>query len=327
MESATPDTARAFWITQAKTGEIRPEALAPMAPGQLTVRTLFTGISRGTEMLVFEGLVPASQHQGMRCPFQAGEFSFPIKYGYALVGKVEAGPAALLGQTVFCLWPHQDRLLVAADAVVPVPPQVPAARAILAANMETALNGVWDAEIAPGDRVCVIGAGVIGLLVTWIAARIPAVAVTVVDPDAGKAAVARSLGGVFHTAPDEEGDFDVVVHASGNPAGLQTALRVAGDEATIVELSWFGNRQVELALGEAFHSRRLTIRSSQVGRIPPRRRPRWTHRRRLETALALLADDGLDCLIDGESSFFELPAVMRSLADGSRSGLCHRVRY
>lgn len=327
MASVQPATARAFWVTAARNGEIREELLPQPGPGQVRLRTLFTGLSRGTEMLVFRGDVPASQHTRMRCPFQAGDFSFPIKYGYALVGRVEVGPDALAGRDVFCLWPHQDHLIVAAEAVITLPENVPAARGVLAANMETALNGIWDAAIGPGDRVCVVGGGVVGLLVTYLAARIPGVAVTVVDPDAGKAKATTALGGAFCTAAGDAGDFDIVVHASGNPDGLETALTVAGVEATIIELSWFGGRRVSLPLGEAFHSRRLTIRSSQVGQIPPGRRPRWTHRRRLETAIALLADDRLDCLISDETPFDELPRLMRSLADGTRSGLCHRICY
>lgn len=327
MATVQPATARAFWVTAANSGEIRVGSLPRLAHGQVHLRTLYSGLSRGTETLVFRGEVPVSQYAVMRCPFQAGAFPFPVKYGYALVGRVEAGPDALLGRAVFCLWPHQDHVIVAADAVIALPDCVPPGRGVLAANMETALNGIWDASIGPGDRVCVIGAGVVGLLVTYLAGRIPGVAVTVIDPDAGKASATVALGGAFRTTPDDTGDFDVVVHASGNPAGLETALSLAGVEATILELSWFGSRCATLPLGEAFHSRRLTLRSSQVGQLPPAHRPRWTHRRRLETAIALLADDRLDCLISDETPFTELPRLMRSLADGTASGLCHRIRY
>lgn len=327
MATLQPVVAQAFWVTGPKSGEIREEILPERTPDQVRIRTRYSGISRGSEALVYQGMVPKSQHAVMRCPFQAGDFPFPIKYGYALAGEVEAGPADLLGRSVFCLWPHQDRLVVASGAVIPLPDDVPPGRAVLAANMETALNGVWDAAIGPGDRVCVVGAGVVGLLVTFLAASVPGVDVAVIDPDPGKATVAAMLGGTFRTAAGDAGDFDVVVHASGNPAGLDTALALAGNEALVVELSWFGSRRAEISLGEAFHSRRLTIRSSQVGQLPPQRRPRWTHRRRLETAVAMLGDDRLDCLISGESTFAELPEVMRSLADGSRSGLCHRIRY
>lgn len=323
--------ARAFWTVGPAKGEIRPASLLASLPagppGSLLVRTLYTGVSRGTETLVFQGRVPASQSELMRCPFQEGAFPYPVKYGYALVGIVEEGPDGLAGQTVFCLHPHQDRLVIAADAVVPVPHSVPPGRAVLAANMETALNGVWDAELGPGDRVCVIGAGVIGLLVTWLAAQIPGVTVTVIDTDPQKQPTAEALGGRFVEEISDETGFDAVIHASGNPAGLITALTIAGFEATITELSWFGTAAAVLPLGEAFHSQRLTLRASQVGQVSPRRRPRWSHRRRLQTALALLTDPRLDLLIDGESAFAALPGVMRSLADGSLPALCHRIRF
>jgi hypothetical protein len=328
MTDAASRHAQAFWITAPGHGELRPAVLPVRAQDKALVRTLFSGISRGTETLVFSGRVPASQYGVMRCPFQEGDFPGPVKYGYSAVGLVEAGPPALAGRLVFCLHPHQDRFVVAADALTPLPAGLPAARAVLAANMETALNAVWDAGIGPGDRVAVVGAGAVGLLASWLAAGIPGVSVRVIDPDSGKAAVAHALGASFITAPSAGDDvFDVVLHASGNPAGLAAALSLAGCEATVVELSWFGTEPVTLPLGENFHSRRLVLRSSQVGRIPPSRQPRWTYVRRRAAALSLLADPRLDCLITGESAFAQLPETMRRLAEGSLPALCHRIRY
>lgn len=328
MSDTERECAQAFWITAPWVGELRPVVLPVPGPDDAIVRTLFTGISRGTETLVFSGRVPASQYALMRCPFQEGDFPAPVKYGYSAVGVVESGPAALIGARVFCLHPHQNRFVVAAEALTPVPDGVPAERAVLAANMETALNAVWDAGIGPGDRVAVLGAGVIGLLVGWLAAGIPGVSVSMFDPDASKATIARTLAGVFATAaaPDDR-DFDVVVHASGNPMALAVALSIAGCEATVLELSWFGTEPVTLPLGENFHSRRLNIRSSQVGLVSPSRRPRWTYARRRAAALALLADPVLDGLISGESGFADMPETMRRLAEGSRPALCHRIRY
>jgi hypothetical protein len=321
------ERARAFWVTGASTGEIREDALPPSGADDVVVETLFSGISRGTETLVFRGGVPESQYAAMRCPFQAGEFPWPVKYGYAAVGRVADGPAALRGRCVFALHPHQTRFIVPASAAIPLPDGVPPGRAVLAANMETALNGIWDAGIGPADRVCVLGAGVVGLLSAWLAADMPGVGVTLVDPDAGKAAAAKALGLTLRTDADGLADFDVVVHASGNPDGLRTGIAVAGFEATVLEMSWFGDREVRLPLGETFHSRRLTLRSSQVGAVSPGRRARWTHRRRLQAALALLADDRLDALISGESAFESLPDTMQDLATGALPALCHRIRY
>jgi 2-desacetyl-2-hydroxyethyl bacteriochlorophyllide A dehydrogenase len=319
--------ARAFWITGPGQGEVRQRPLPAPAAGEVLIESLFSGISRGTELLVYRNEVPASEVERMRCPFQEGRFPSPVKYGYALVGRVAAGPADLVGHTVFVLHPHQDRIVVPAAAVVPVPDRVPAARAVLAANMETALNGVWDGDIAIGERVCVVGGGVVGLLIARLCSRIPGVTVDLVDPDPGKIAPATALGLRCSTAVPPSGDYDRVFHASGAPDGLATALAVAGFEAVIVEMSWFGTKPVTLPLGEAFHARRLAIVSSQVGSVAARRRSRWTHRRRLEAALALLDDDRLDALISGESSFEHLPEAMAALADGRLAALCHRVRY
>jgi 2-desacetyl-2-hydroxyethyl bacteriochlorophyllide A dehydrogenase len=318
---------RAFWIEEGSQGSIRAVHLPAPGPDNVVVETLFSGISRGTETLVFLHRVPPSQYAAMRCPFQDGEFPAPVKYGYNAVGRVVHGPEELLDHMVFVLHPHQTRFVVPASAALPIPPNVPPGRAVLTANMETALNGLWDAEIIAGDRVCVIGAGVVGLLTGWLAARTAGVSVLVIDIDPAKARAAARLELPFRSDADGVGDFEVIMHASGNPAGLRTALAIAAFEARIIEMSWFGDREVSLPLGEAFHSRRLTIHSSQVGAVAAPRRAGWTHRRRLELALRLLADDRLDALISGESPFSSLPEVMRDLTSGTLPGLCHRIRY
>ncbi|GAA0603112.1 zinc-binding alcohol dehydrogenase [Caenispirillum bisanense] len=326
-----PINATAFWTTAPGQGELRPEPLPP-APGEgeALVRTLFTAISRGTEATVFHGRVPASQQTAMRAPFQAGEFPFPVKYGYCAVGVVEAGPADLLGRAGFCLHPHQDRFVVPAAALVPLPPSLPPERAVLAANMETAVNALWDAPPCVGDRVVVLGAGVVGCLVARLAAQVPGVRVTLADPAPGRRAVAERLGLSFCPPQEAPGDADLVVEASGNPAALETALALAGTEATVLCLSWYGDAAVTLPLGEAFHSRRLRLLSSQVGAVAPARRPRRSHADRLATALHLLAaDPALDALISGEDAFADLPRVMPRLLAPEAAGsvLCHRIRY
>jgi threonine dehydrogenase-like Zn-dependent dehydrogenase len=250
-----------------------------------------------------------------------------VKYGYASVGRVDAAASELHGRLVFVLHPHQTRYVVPATAVHVLPVDVPPSRAVLAANLETAINGLWDARPHVGDRICVVGAGTVGCLVAWLAARIHGCEVQLVDVNPGRARVASALDVGFATPADVSHDADVVVHASGSPEGLALALTVAGVEATIVEMSWFGDRVVSLSLGGAFHSRRLTIVSSQVGRVAPAQRPRWDSRRRLRLALALLADASLDVLVTGESPFDDLPAVMASLAQAPGDTLCHRIRY
>ncbi|SSC68576.1 unnamed protein product [Ciceribacter selenitireducens ATCC BAA-1503] len=292
----------------------------------MIVRMLFSGVSRGTENLVFNGRVPTSEFERMRGPHMGGEFPFPVKYGYSAVGQVESGNASLLGRTVFCLHPHQDVFTVGETAVTVLPDGLPSARAVLTANMETALNIVWDAGILPGDRVVVFGAGVVGALVAYLASRIAGTEVLLIDRNPARRALAASLGLDFASGDEVTGEFDVAVNASGSAEALARAIELAGQEARVVEASWHGDRPVSLPLGGAFHARRLSIVSSQVGSVPPSRRARWTYARRLAKALDLLRDDRLDVLISGETRFADLekayPAI---LADPET--LCHRIHY
>jgi 2-desacetyl-2-hydroxyethyl bacteriochlorophyllide A dehydrogenase len=321
------DETQAFWIAAPGRGEIRSETLRSPSPDEVVVLTLFSGISRGTEALVFQGHVPATEYQRMRAPFQQGDFPAPIKYGYASVGRVESGPRELHDRVVFALYPHQTRYVVDAASVYVVPTSIPPARAVLAANLETAINGLWDARPQIGDRVVVVGAGAVGCLIAWLAGRIPGCDVELVDINPARAAVARALG-VRFSKPDEASEgADLVVHASGSPAGLELALRVAAFEATIVEMSWYGDRAVPVPLGQAFHARRLTLKSSQVGSVAAPQRARWNARRRMELALSLLTDSALDALVTGESDFADMPDVMARLATDPGNTICHRIRY
>ena len=320
-------TAHAFWIREPGFGELRGEALRTPGPDEVLVRTRYSGVSRGTEALVFRGGVPVSQHAAMRAPFQDGEFPGPVKYGYLNVGRVERGPAELVDRTVFCLYPHQDRYVVPAAAVTPVPAAVPAGRAVLAGAVETAVNALWDAGPLVGDRIAVIGGGTVGCCVARLLSGLPAARVQLVDADPARERVAAALGVAFRT-PETAADYcDLVLHVSANPAGLARALQLVGDEGTVVELSWYGDRTVALPLGEAFHARRLTIRSSQVGAVSPARRARRSHADRMAVALELLADPAFDALVTGESAFAELPEIMPRLASGELPALCHRIVY
>jgi NADPH:quinone reductase-like Zn-dependent oxidoreductase len=319
--------ARAYWLEAPGRGALRSEILPPLRDGEVLVRARASAISRGTEALVFQGRVPPSQYAAMRCPFQAGDFPAPVKYGYASVGVIEEGPHGLVGRRSFALHPHQDFYIMPATAARLVPANVPDERATLAANMETAVNGLWDGAPRPGDRIAVIGAGVVGCLVAALAARSPGARVTLVDIDPARAGIAAALGCAFAAPDDAPEECDLVFHASGAPAGLGTALRIAGFEATIVELSFYGDRPVTLPLGEAFHARRLRIVSSQVGAVAPARRARWSRERRLDLALSLLDDLAFDRLISGASEFADLPATMARLAEAPRGALCHIIRY
>lgn len=318
----------ACWLAEPGRAELRNEELPEAGPGQVRVRTLHSGISRGTETLVFRGEVPASEHDRMRAPFQAGDFPAPVKYGYCSVGVVEQGPPELQGRAVFCLYPHQTRYVVPAGAVHPLPASVPPARAVLAANLETAVNALWDAAPRVGDRIAVVGGGTLGLLVAWLAARLPGCQVQVVDTQPARAAVAGRLGADFALPDAARPEADLVIHASGQAEGLATALRLAAFEATVLELSWYGERAVTVPLGGAFHARRLVLRSSQVGQVASAQRARWSHARRMALALSLLADPALDVLVSGATPFPELPALLARLAaPGEDAALCHRIDY
>ena len=321
------ETAHAFWLRAPGHGEIRPVTLPEPGRGDVVVRTVRSGVSRGTETLVFRGGVPPDQYAAMRAPFQEGDFPGPVKYGYLSVGAVEHGPTELRGRTIFCLYPHQTAYVVPSGAVSVVPEDVPPARAVLAGTVETAINALWDAAPLVGDRVTVVGAGMVGCCVARLLSRIPAVQVTLVDVDAGRAGVAATLGADFALPSGAEDGRDLVVHTSATAAGLQLSLDLLAPEGTVIDLSWYGDAPVSLSLGSAFHVGRLGIRSSQVGTVSPARSARRTTADRMALSLDLLRDPAFDALVTEQSRFQELPAVMARLAAGSLPALCHTITY
>jgi NADPH:quinone reductase-like Zn-dependent oxidoreductase len=317
--------ARALWHVKPGKAEFRTERLPPLRPGEARVTTEFSAISRGTERLVASGTVPESEWQRMRAPGQTGSFSFPVKYGYSAVGTVTAGPEDLLGRHVFALHPHQNVFQTAAADLLPIPPAIPARRAVLAANMETALNAHWDAGTGPSDRVLIVGAGIVGLLVGYIARRIAGANVTVLDVDTGRARYAEALG-IRFTGPGEIPPANqIVFHTSATAAGLQTAIEACAFEGSVIELSWYGTNPVTVNLGDAFHSQRLKFMSSQVGHVAANRRSQITRRERLQRAIALLDDPALDVLIENDIAFADLPDAFPQIM--SSSGLPPIVRY
>jgi hypothetical protein len=321
------EKAQALWYVGPGRAEIRLERLGALAHGSVRVRALYGAISRGTEALIAAGRVPVSEYRRMRGPFMSGNFPFPVKYGYATVGRVEAGPEALLGSTVFTLHPHQSVFDVPVDALITVPPDVPLSRAVMAANMETALNAIWDAAPGPVGRIAVIGAGMIGALTAYLCARMEGTAVTIIDIEPAREELAAALGLNFAKPEDAPVECDYVFHASATAAGLATALNIAGDEAAIVELSWYGSGMVLVPLGGAFHSRRLKLVASQVGKVAPSRRAEFTPRQRLEVAIGLAADPRLDALITPAVPFYELPLRLPDILKPQSGVLCQLISY
>jgi hypothetical protein len=325
--SQTDEMAQALWYVGPGHAEIRAEKLAPLGPDEVRVRALFGALSRGTEALVLGGRVPASEFKRMRAPFMGGDFPFPVKYGYSTVGRVEAGSGNLVNRNVFVLHPHQSLFNVPSSAVVTLPDSVPPARAVLAANMETALNAVWDAAPGPAGRIAVVGAGVVGVLTAYLCRQLAGAAVTLVDINPARAELAGKLGVSFAAPAAAPADCGLVIHASGTASGLATALSLAAFEATVLELSWYGDAQVPVPLGGAFHSRRLRLVSSQVGHVAPSHRADWTHHRRLTEAVALLADARLDALLAPTLAFRDLPARLPDILAAKSGVLCQLISY
>ena len=326
-QSSRPQSAQALWYIAPEQAELRAESLPSLAEGAVQVRSIFGALSRGTESLVYRGQVPETEYARMRAPFMGGDFPFPVKYGYSNVGRVELGPDALVGQLVFSLMPHQTAFHASSDSVIAIPPGLEASRAVLGANMETALNAVWDAAPGPGDRIAVIGAGVVGCLVAYLCGHLPGAEVTLVDINPERALVARALGVQFASPQAAPQECDVVIHCSANASGLTTALGCAGEEATVLELSWYGSGMVAAPLGGAFHSRQIRLQASQVGHISASRRPRWTYRRRLSAALNMLQDSRLDVLLAPAVDFTNLPAHLPEILGRQSTVLCQLIRY
>lgn len=326
MQDSSPNP-QALWITGPAQAEIRPVTLPPADKAPLHVKALVSGISRGTESLVFHGKVPESEWARMRCPFQEGDFPFPVKYGYAMAGRVEDGPVERIGERVFSLHPHQSRFAIPAASAIPIPDAVSDERAVLAAQMETAMNATWDAAPRIGDRIAIVGGGVAGCLLAYLCARVPGTEVTLIDVNPKRRHTAAALDVGFATPQDGlPAGCDLIFHASGTAEGLQLALSLAGFEATIVEMSWYGSQAVAVNLGGPFHSQRLTVLSSQVGSISPARRARWDHRRRLSQALSLCSDPRLNVLVTDETPFEDVPPRLPEIL-GTPGALCHLIRY
>jgi threonine dehydrogenase-like Zn-dependent dehydrogenase len=320
-------TATAYWTVGPEKGELRHEELPAPGPGQALVRTLYSGISKGTELVVHNARVPQCVAEEMAAPNQEGSFPGPVKFGYLSVGVVEDGPADWLGKTVFCLYPHQDRYVVPVESLTVVPDDVPPRRAVLTGTVETAVNGLWEAGPRLGDRVAVIGAGLVGGMVAKLLSAFPLGRLQLIDVDPDKRSFADALGVDFSHPDDALPDCDIVIHCSASQSGLERSLQLVGDEGDIIEMSWYADRNVTLPLGEDFHARRLSLRASQVGVVARARRHRRTNADRLQLAASLLSDPVFDVFLTGSSTFEELPDVVQRLSEGTLDALCHVIEY
>lgn len=319
--------ATAYWTVGPEKGELRRDELPVPGPGEVLVRTLYSGISKGTELVVHNARVPESVAEEMAAPNQEGSFPGPVKFGYLSVGIVEQGPADWLGKTVFCLYPHQDRYVVPVESLTVVPEGVPARRAVLTGTVETAVNGLWEAGPRLGDRVAVIGAGLVGGMVAKLLGGFPLGRLQLIDVDPAKRAFAETLGVEFSHPDDALPDCDIVIHCSASEAGLARALQLVGDDGDVIEMSWYADRKVTIPLGEDFHARRLSLRASQVGVVARARRHRRSNADRLKLAVSLLSDPAFDAFLTGSSSFEDLPDVVQQLSDGTLDALCHVIEY
>lgn len=319
--------ATAYWTIGPRNGELRQETLPSLGLGKAQIRTLYSGISRGTEMLVHSGDVPVAVAEIMRAPFQTGNFPFPVKYGYLNVGVVERGPSGWAGKRVFSLYPHQDRFVAPLTSLTQLPDTLPSKRALLAGPVETAVNALWDAPPLFGDRIAVVGAGIIGGALAALLSEFPLARLQIVDPDPAKAKFASQLGVDWSHPDDALKDCDTVYHASATEAGLAAALGLLGDEGELVELSWYGNHSPQVPLGADFHARRLSIRASQVSRIAPARRLRKTPQDRMNLVINALDNPVFDELLGATHAFTELPAVMDSLHNSATPGRLEVVAY
>ncbi|AUZ36491.1 dehydrogenase [Arthrobacter sp. PGP41] len=326
-QQSSPSHATAYWTTAREHGELRPEELPTPGPDEALVRALYSGISKGTEMVVHAGAVPPRVAEEMRAPRQEGTFPGPVKFGYLSVGVVEEGPEGWPGQRVFCLNPHQDRYVVPVGSLTKIPDDVPSRRAVLTGTVETAVNALWEAGPRLGDRIAVVGAGLVGGMVATLLRTFPLQRLQLVDLDARRRHLADSLGVDFAHPDDALADCDIVFHCSASQEGLERSLQLVGDEGDVIEMSWYANREVTLPLGEDFHARRLSIRASQVGVVARARRHRRTSADRLDLAVSLLKDPVFDTFLTGISPFAELPGTVQDLANGKFEALCHVIEY
>lgn len=321
---------KSLWFKNQFHAVMETEMLPVLPPNKkknsCLIKTLFTAISPGTEYLVYSGGVPKKLYVEMRCPYMGGDFSFPIKYGYSLVGQVLDGPTSLKGKLIHTLHPHQDYARISAEDVYVIPDGISPQRATLASNMETALNAIWDSGVNIGDKVLIVGFGIIGSLIARILSFIPQVEVDVLDVQPAKITLIEQLGFSIYKE-EKEKKYDLAFHTSGSGPGLQTSINNVGLEGKIIETSWYGDKEVNLCLGETFHSQRKLIISSQVSHLPACKSARWDYKRRKEVVFQLLLHPEFDAHITHTIAFHNLPKLFQSLKKNRCQELSYLVYY
>ena len=321
-------TASAYWVVEQARGEIRESPLPRLPEKGCEIAVTCSGISPGTERLVGTGGVPDDLAERMACRYMEGRFSFPLKYGYATVGRVGAGEGR--GERVFCMHPHQDRIRVDASHIVALPEYIPDHRACLLPNLETAWNAVMDGDLPAGEaNPGVVGGGPVGTLVAFVLARNSGDRVPLFETDADRRKRISRLGWADSRDPDTAGDTDFthLFHCSGTSQGLQFSIDHVGFEGTVIDLSWYGDRRVCLELGRSFHYDRKRIIASQVSTLAAPVRAAMSLAGRTELILELLVDRGLDAMIGPLVPFADLPGFMEKLYGGHTPGLCPVVTY
>ena len=319
--------AHGLWFLGANQFSIREETLRSPSTPYCVVKSICSGISQGTEQLVYSEAVPESIQHQMRCPYMGGDFPFPIKYGYSLVGEVVEGPENIVGRNVHMLHPHQDYGCVHPRDIYLLDDGILPEKAILASNMETAVNAVWDSQVTLGDRVLVVGFGNVGSLVARILSLSMGVEMFVTDTSALKRSMAQKMGFNVCEISQLKEEFDISFNVSASADGLQTAIDAVGYEGKIIELSWYGNRAVSLQLGGDFHIQRKTIISSQVSHIPSHRLARWDTIRRKKLVFSLLKQPEFEEHVTHNLRFSELPRILSESRSLFQDNLMIAVHY
>jgi threonine dehydrogenase-like Zn-dependent dehydrogenase len=289
--------ANALWHNTSECSAVLEQELPDRNNHMLLIESLYSLVSLGTERLVASALMPVAIWNEMVVPYMEGSFSLPCKYGYSLVGRVLKGPAQYKGKTVHLMHPHQDKSWVNASSVYAIPPEIPAQRAVLASQVETAVNAIWDSRISLGDTILVAGFGLVGAIIALLASAIPGVKVVILEKNEYRKAIAREM--CFHVLDRMEDNndlFDLAIHTTGDEKALQYCIDHIGRESQVTEVSFYGKKSVNLALGGTFHTGRKRIVASQVSQIPSHMLSRWNLERRKDLVFNILKDKRFDLL-------------------------------